>query len=134
MLWERYVASQSQGAFCEQVSSDDIAIAERFSKDVLAAYYYKSSAMPGNRQDYEEWEKNYWLAHWREQVPFLRYGKPWNIFLAEISKAQDEALRTKQQAESAGFRHNPAAFLTREQVIRARLPDLIEEPHRIVIP
>ncbi len=134
LLWERYVASQSQGAFCEQVSSDDIAIAERFSKDVLAAYCRKLSVMPRNRQDYEEWEKNYWLARWREQVPFLQYGKPWSIFLAEISKAQNEALQTKERARLAGFSHNPAAFLTEEQVIRARLPYLIEEPHRIVIP
>jgi len=134
LLWERYVASQSQGAFCEQVSSDDIAIAERFSKDVLVAYCSRLSVMSRNKQDYEEWEKNYWLARWREQVPFLQYGKPWKIFLAEISKAQNEALQTKQQAELAGFRRNPLALLTGEQVIRTRLPYLIGEPHRIVIP
>jgi len=134
LLWERYVASQSQGAFCEQVSPDDIAIAERFSKDVLIAYCRKLSAMPRNRQNYEEWEKNYWLARWREQVPLLQYGKPWSIFLAEISKAQNEALQTKQRAKLAGFSRDPSVLLSEEQIIRTKLPYLIEEPHRIVIP
>ena len=134
LLWERYVASQSQGAFCEKVSSDDIATAEKFSKDVLSAYYRKLSLMPIERQNYMDWEKNYWLARWREQVPLLQNERPWNILLAEISSAQNEALKTRQSAKSAGFRRKPSVLLSDEQIVRAKLPHLIEEPQRIVVP
>jgi len=134
LLWERYIGSQSQGAFCEKVSSEDLNIAEQFAKEVLSEYYRNLSEMPRERQSFEEWEKGYWLDRYREQVPFLNSQNGWKIFIDEIRKAEDEASRLKQQAEQAGFRRVPSAFLTRDQVVRARLPYLIREPYRIIIP
>jgi len=133
LLWERYVSSQSQGAFCERVSKEDFAIAEKFARDVLTAYCRALSGLPQNRTDYMKWEKAYWLARYRAQVPFLQDDRAWNTFLAEIEKAEDAVLQLKQEAEQAGFLYFPAACLTREQVLRARLPYLVREPHRIVM-
>ena len=133
LLWERYVASQSQGSFCEAVSSDDIAVAQRFSTDVLTAYCQRLAAMPTNRKDYQRWEEEYWLARYREQVPFLRYEKAWNKFLARLGTAKREALQLKQQAELSGFRRVPSVLFGREELARSNLPFLIQEPHRIVV-
>jgi hypothetical protein len=134
LLWERYIGSQSQGAFCERASSEEIAIAENFAIDVITAYYRKLSVIPQNRQDYQEWETKYWLTRYQSQVPLLNQEKRWNTFLAEIDRAREEVSLIKQQAELAGFRRVPSAFLTKEQVVQARLPYLIKEPYRIMTP
>lgn len=134
LLWERYVGSQSQGAFCESVAAPDMVIAEEFTKQILLEFCNKLSTMPRNRHNFEEWEKNYWLSRYRTQVPYLEDERHWRIFQKGISKTNEESIKLKAEAEGAGFRRVPTAFLTKEQVIMARLPYLIKEPHRIIIP
>ncbi len=134
LSWERYVGSQSQGAFCEEVSSKDMAIAERFAKNILTAYYHRLSTMANTRQGYEEWENEYWISRYREQVSVLKYEKPWRIFLEKVQKAEDNIVRSKQQAESVGFRRSPSAILNKGQIVMTRLPYLIKEPDRIILP
>jgi hypothetical protein len=133
LLWERFVGSQSQGAFCEPVSTDDMRIAEQFSRDVLVEYYRQLAHWPQTMQGFKDREMAYWLERYRKQTPALRDDRLWQTFLAGVSAATDEAEVIKQRAEAAGFRKTPAAYMGIDQVARVRLPYLLKEPQRIVI-
>lgn len=133
LLWERFIGSQSQGAFCEPVPDDDLAIARRFTTDVLTAYCRAVAGLPSDRESYQQWETAYWLERYRRQTPMLQLEPAWQRFLARITEAHEEGVRMKEEARRAGFLHNPNAILTRPQVISARLPYLLREPERIVL-
>jgi hypothetical protein len=132
MLWERFIGSQSQGAFCEPVAADDMRIVERFSRDVLSDYCTKLVSLPRTPQTYRAWETRYWLERYRQHVPALQDDRLWAAFLAEMDAAAEEAKQIKQSALAAGFLHTPAAYLTADQVTRTRLPYLVKQPQRIV--
>ena len=90
--------------------------------------------MPGIRRDFEKWEQSYWLNRYQTQIPMFQYEKPWRLFLGEVEKAHENNLELKQEAEAAGFRYNPSVLWSKEQVIAARLPYLIEAPNRKIKP
>jgi hypothetical protein len=133
LLWERFIGSQSQGAFCEPVPPDDLAIAERFAKNVVADFCRSVSALPADRDGYRQWETEYWLARYRRQAPVLQDEKTWQIFMSEISAAEEEGTRARRDAEAAGFLRDPSTVLSRAQSISARFPYLVKEPQRIVV-
>ena len=133
LLWERFIGSQSQGAFCEPVAADDMRIAERFSRDVLVEYYRQLASWPQTMHGFKQRETAYWLERYRQHTPALRGASMWSAFLAEVQAANDEAEQIKQSAEAAGFRKTPAAYMSIDQIARVRLPYLVKEPRRIVI-
>ena len=134
LLWERYVASQTQGAFCERVSSEDLNTVQRFAEEILTEYLSQLARMPANREGYQKWEESYWLGRYREQVPFLKNEDTWKNFVDRIETAKNNASQLKQEAERAGFRRRPSVSLTEDELRRSNLPYLVEEPQRIVTP
>jgi hypothetical protein len=133
LQWERIIGSQSQGSFCERVSAEDLCIAERFSTDVLRAYYGALVGQPDTWPGYKRWESEYWRARYREEVPWLRGEEAWSAFEGELEQAEREVLALKERAEAVGFRRVPTALLDKQQAQRARLPYLVREPQRIVV-
>ena len=133
MLWERFIGSQSQGAFCEPVAPADMRIAEDFARRVLTDFHRELAGLPDTPADYRAWETDYWLARYRQQVPSLRDAGLWSTFVAEMAAAEREQAEIKQRAEAAGYRRSPAAVLSREQLSRSRLPYLVKEPQRFVV-
>jgi hypothetical protein len=133
MLWERFIGSQSQGAFCEPVSTGDMRIAEDFSRRVLATYHHRIAGMPNTAARYRAWESQYWMERYRQHVPALHDAGLWSVFMADMAAAQREMAEIKQRAEAAGYRTNPATMLTRDQLMRSRLPYLVMQPKRITV-
>lgn len=133
MLWERFIGSQSQGAFCEPVAAADMRIAEDFARRVLTDFHKLLAGLPASAAGYRQWETDYWLARYRRDVPALRDTGLWTAFAAEMDAAGRELAQIKQQAEQAGYRRSPAAVLNREQLARSRLPYLVKEPQRIMV-
>ena len=153
-LWERYVGSQSQGAFCERVSQRDRELAEKFVKHTLTTFTEALDHLPGDRPTFEEWGMNYWMERYRAQVPSLKQGKAWTLFMAERDSAQREIDKLKEEAERLNFRSVPTNFLRAfnetanemapsslvsrfhplDQVRRIGLPYLIRDTYRIVLP
>ncbi len=129
MLWERYVGSQSQGAFCEPVNDADLAVAAAFVGRVLPAYCTRLAGLPTDQSAFAAWETAYWSARYKAQVPMLRSPRGWEVFEAELRRATDDAAAVQAAADQAGFLHTPAQFLTPSQA--ARLPYLVREPARI---
>ncbi len=134
VLWERFVGSQSQGAFCEPVSAENLALVRPFVADVLQEYCRKLAVMPQDRPGYVAWEKDYWTRRYRQEIPVLADGRTWGLFRTELAAAERMNAEIKARAEQAGFRFKPSALLTREQVLSARLPYLLREPERIALP
>jgi hypothetical protein len=134
LLWERYVASQSQGAFCVPVSSEDTEIVKGFATHVLQTYLARLASWPTDSNAYRKWEEQYWLQRYREQVPIFRFERIWTNFLNQIEAATKAAFELKREAEEAGFRRVPAAVLSVDELRGASLPQLIAEPHRVVVP
>jgi len=134
LLWERYVASQSQGAFCEPVSAEDTEMIERFGREILQAYLARLTQLPADKEAYQVWEEEYWLNRYREQVPVFGSSHVWNDFLARIEAAKQAASRLKQAGERAGFRRVPSVLLSDEELRGTNMPYLIAEPHRITVP
>jgi hypothetical protein len=133
LLWERFIGSQSQGAFCEPVSASDMRIAEQFSRDVLVEYYQQLANWPDTMQGFQARENAYWLNRYQQQVPALQTKALWSAFQAEVDNAVAAAAQVKRDAEAAGYRKTPAAYLSIDQIARMRLPYLIKDPQRITI-
>ncbi len=130
MLWERFIGSQSQGAFCEPVEAADMRIAEDFARRVLTDFHTQVAGVPTTPQSYRSWETAFWLERYRQEVPALRDERLWDVFVAEMDAASRELAQIKERAEAAGYRRSPSVMLSREQLVRARLPYLVLEPHR----
>jgi hypothetical protein len=134
LLWERYVGSQSQGAFCEPVSPKDEAITARFTETVLQAYVEECQSCPTNHTGYKLWEETYWLDRYRREAVQLSEPVEWAAFVAKIDEAKDKAEQAKRQAERRGFLRMPAVALTLDELRASSIPYLVEQPYRIVVP
>jgi len=152
LLWERFVGSQSQGAHCEAVSSEDESTAREFVDTALKAYCRAAERYPADREGFEAWERDYWVRRYRGQAPMFASGAGWPLFQQELDSARAYGERLKADAEALGYRRTPTTFLkaynaslvkdkpksrlrvdVNEQASRLGLPYLVKDAERIVV-